>query len=104
MSVLSAVRARHNDIQHIEKTMSELASLFIQLNEQIIYQDLLIADAEVQTVQVEDNSKGANQQLGKAITSAKRARRRKWCILSTIVTILCVIALILGLYFKLTPK
>ncbi|KAF5852405.1 hypothetical protein GGP41_007871, partial [Bipolaris sorokiniana] len=103
-SVLGAVHARHNDIQRIEKTMSELALLFTQLNEQTTYQDLLIAEAEVQTVQVEGDSKEANRQLGKAIKSAKRARRRKWCILLTIFTILCVIALILGLYFKLKPK
>ncbi|EOA90854.1 uncharacterized protein SETTUDRAFT_158352 [Exserohilum turcica Et28A] len=103
-SVLDAVDARHNDIQRIEKTMSELSLLFNQLNKQVNYQDLLIAEAEVQTVQVEDNSNEANQQLGKAIKSAKRARRRKWCILLTIITILFVIALILGLYFKLKPK
>ena len=84
--------------------MSELSLLFNQLNKQVNYQDLLIAEAEVQTVQVEDNSNEANQQLGKAIKSAKRARRRKWCILLTIITILFVIALILGLYFKLKPK
>ncbi|EUC27705.1 hypothetical protein COCCADRAFT_41625 [Bipolaris zeicola 26-R-13] len=103
-SILAAVHARHNDIQRIEKTMSELALLFTQLNEQVTYQDPLIIEAEVQTVQVEDNSNEANQQLGKAIKSAKRARRRKWCILLTIITILYVIALILGLYFKLKPK
>ncbi|KAJ6199999.1 t-SNARE [Bipolaris maydis] len=76
-SVLGAVHARHNDIQRIEKTMSELALLFTQLNEQVTYQDLLITEAEVQTVQVEDNSNEANHQLSKAIKSAKRARRRK---------------------------
>ena len=84
--------------------MSELTLLFTQLNEQVTHQDLLIAEAEAQTVQIEDNSNEANQQLGKAIKSAKRARRRKWCILLTIIITICAIPLILGLYFKLKPK
>lgn len=84
--------------------MSELAALFMQLNEQVTDQDPLITKTELRTVEVEDNSREANRQLGKAIKSAKRARRRKWCILLTIITILCVIALVLGLYFKLKPK
>lgn len=73
--------------------MRELALLFTQLNAEVTYQDPLITGAEVQTVQVEGNSNKANQQLGKAIKSAKRARRRKWCILLTIIITLCVITL-----------
>jgi syntaxin 1B/2/3 len=100
-SVLGAVRARHNDIQRIEKTMGELALLFTQLNEQVIYQEPIIQRTEEQTVQVKDDTENANKQLDEGIKSARRARRLKWWILLTIVLILCVIALVLGLYFGL---
>jgi syntaxin 1B/2/3 len=100
-SVLGAVRARHNDIQRIEKTMGELALLFTQLNEQVVYQEPIIQRTEEQTVQVKDDTENANKQLDEGIKSARRARRLKWWILLTVVLILCVIALVLGLYFGL---
>ncbi|KAL6166261.1 hypothetical protein ACJQWK_07620 [Exserohilum turcicum] len=100
-SVLGAVRARHNDIQRIEKTMSELALLFTQLNEQVMYQEPQIQQTEQQTVQVRDDTENANKQLDEGIKSARRARKLKWWILLTVVAILCVIALVLGLYFGL---
>lgn len=98
------VRARHNDIQRIEKTMSELAMLFTQLNERVMDQGPGIKQVEDQAVQVEDDTNNANQQLGKAIKSAKRARRCKCYIILTIIAILCVIALGLVLYFELKAK
>ncbi|CAN9244263.1 t-SNARE [Alternaria alternata] len=103
-SVLGAVRARHNDIQRIEKTMGELALLFTQLNEQVVYQEPIIQRTEEQTVQVKDDTENANKQLDEGIKSARRARRLKWWILLTVVLILCVIALVLGLYFGLKNK
>lgn len=103
-SVLGAVRARHNDIQRIEKTMSELALLFTQLNEQVMYQEPVIQQTEQQTVQVRDDTENANKQLDEGIKSARRARKLKWYILLTVVLILCVIALVLGLYFGLKNK
>ncbi|XP_014562253.1 hypothetical protein COCVIDRAFT_11356 [Bipolaris victoriae FI3] len=100
-SVLGAVRARHNDIQRIEKTMSELALLFTQLNEQVMYQEPQIQQAEQQTVQVKDDTENANKQLEEGIKSARRARKLKWYILLTVIAIICIIALVLGLYFGL---
>jgi len=103
-SVLGAVRARHNDIQRIEKTMGELALLFTQLNEQVVYQEPIIQRTEEQTVQVKDDTENANKQLDEGIKSARRARRLKWWILLTVILILAVIALVLGLYFGLKNK
>lgn len=99
--MLGAVRARHNDIQRIEKTMSELATLFTQLNEQVMYQEPQVTQTEEQTVRVKEDTENANKQLDEGIKSARRARRLKWWILLTVIAILCVIALVLGLYFGL---
>ncbi|KAJ4312847.1 hypothetical protein N0V94_007228 [Neodidymelliopsis sp. IMI 364377] len=100
-SVLGAVRARHNDIQRIEKTMVELATLFQQLNEQVVYQEEQTVQVENQTIQVNEDAKHANTQLDQGIKSARRARKLKWWTLFVVVLIIAIIALALGLYFGL---
>jgi syntaxin 1B/2/3 len=81
--------------------MSELALLFTQLNEQVVYQDPIIQQTEQQTVQVKDDTENANKQLDQGIKSARRARKLKWWILLTVVLIICILALVLGLWFGL---
>ncbi|KAH9866251.1 hypothetical protein J1614_008817 [Plenodomus biglobosus] len=103
-SVLGAVRARHNDIQRIEKTMSELALLFTQLNEQVVYQEAQVIQAEEQTTQVKGDTEKANVQLNEGIKSARRARKLKWWTLFVVVLILAIIALVLGIYFGVVKK
>ncbi|KAF2822125.1 t-SNARE [Ophiobolus disseminans] len=103
-SVLGAVRARHNDIQRIEKTMSELALLFQQLNEQVVYQEAQVQQAEVQTAQVTTDAEAANKQLTSGIDSARRARKLKWWTLLVVVLIIAIIALALGIYFGVVKK
>jgi len=98
-SVLGAVRARHNDIQRIAQTMGELALLFQQLNEQVVYQEVQVAQAEQTTNQVTDDSKAANTQLDKGIKSARNARKLKWWCLGIVVLIIAILAIALGVYF-----
>lgn len=97
------MRARHNDIQRIEKTMAELSLLFQQLDEQVVYQQTAVEQTEETTHQVVDDHKAANLQLDKGIASARRARKLKWWTLGVCVAIVCILALILGLYFGLRP-
>jgi syntaxin 1B/2/3 len=101
-SALGAVRARHNDIQRIEKTMVELALLFTQLDEQVVYQEQQVDQVQQQTEQVIDDSKNANEQLDKGIASARRTRKLKWWTLIVVILIICVLALALGIYFGVT--
>ncbi|KAL6711386.1 hypothetical protein ACN47E_004320 [Coniothyrium glycines] len=103
-SVLGAVRARHNDIQRIEKTMSELATLFQQLNEQVVYQEAQVQRAEEQTTAVHTDAEQANKQLDQGIKSARRARKLKWWTLLVVVLILVIIGLALGIYFGTRNK
>ena len=100
-SVLGAVRARHNDIQQIERTLLELNQLFEQLAEQVILQEPLVESTEEQTTNVLKDTENANTQLDKGIKSARRARRLKWITLGVVVAIIVILALILGLYFGL---
>lgn len=99
--MLGAVRARHNDIQRIEQTLGELAQLFNELNEVVVQQEVPVAAIENQTVQVKDDTEGANRKLDQGIKSARRARKLKWWTLGVFVLIICIIALALGLYFGL---
>jgi len=100
-SVLGAVRARHNDIQRIERTLGDLALLFQQLNEAVVYQETAVQSVEQQTEHVKEDTEQANTQLDKGIVSARRARKLKWWTLLTVVLIIAIIALVLGLYFGL---
>ncbi|KAF2470051.1 t-SNARE [Lindgomyces ingoldianus] len=100
-SVLGAVRARHNDIQRIEKTLEQLALLFNQLNEAVAYQEEPVKKVEDGTTNVLSDTGNANKQLDSGIASARRARKLKWWTLLTFIAIICILALILGLYFGL---
>jgi syntaxin 1B/2/3 len=84
--------------------MSELAVLFTQLNEQVVYQESQVERIHDQTVQVVDDSKQANTQLDKGITSARRARKLKWWTLCVVVLIVVILALVLGIYFGVIRK
>jgi syntaxin 1B/2/3 len=79
--------------------MGELALLFQQLNEQVVYQEAQVEQVEQQTVQVTDDSKAANTQLDKGIKSARNARKLKWWCLGIVVLIIAILALALGIYF-----
>jgi syntaxin 1B/2/3 len=79
--------------------MVELASLFQQLNETVIYQEAQVEQVEQQTEQVNVDAKAANTQLDQGIKSARRAKKLKWWSLGIFVLILAIIALALGIYF-----
>lgn len=103
-SALGAVRARHNDIQRIEKTMEELIVLFQQLNEQVVLQESNIVRTEEETVKVVDDTRNANIKLDQGIDSIRRRNRlRRWT-LFVFILIICIIALALGLKFGLDKK
>ncbi|KAF2759152.1 t-SNARE [Pseudovirgaria hyperparasitica] len=98
-SVLGAVRARHNDIVNIEKAMTELATLFMQLDEQVTYQEPLIQNIEQQADAVHEDTKKTNVELKKATEHALRTRRMKWWCVGIVLVILAIIGIVLGVYF-----
>ncbi|KAI0971559.1 t-SNARE [Xylaria arbuscula] len=97
-SVLGAVRARHNELQRIEKTLMELSSLFQDLA-------VLVEQQEVPVIQAEQNAENTtkymdqgNQQVKKGIIHARNARKWKWwCLLISILIIALVVGLAVGL-------
>ncbi|CAD0109234.1 unnamed protein product [Aureobasidium uvarum] len=103
-TVLGAVRARHNDIQQIERTLIELNKLFEDLAEAVVIQEPMIQQAEQHTENVKKDTEAGNVQLDKGISHARRARRLKWWCLLIVVIICIIVALAVGLTVGLNQK
>lgn len=95
------MRARHNDIVAIEKTLTELNQLFQDLAEAVVLQEPAVQAAEQQTENVVKDTEQANVQLKKGVDHARRARRLKWILFFIVLFVIVVLALVLGLYFGL---
>ncbi|KAM0694776.1 hypothetical protein Q7P36_005132 [Cladosporium allicinum] len=98
-TVLGNVRARHNDIQKIERTMIELQALMEDLASTIQLQDTQIQQTEQHTEQVKHDTEAGNVQLTKGIEHARRARKMKWWCFGIVVLVLIIIAVVLGVIF-----
>lgn len=103
-SVLNAVRSRHNEIQRIERTLFELATLFQEMSEMVMVQGEQIAHIDSQAQGVQQDTEQANREIAKAVVSARRRQKLKWWLVGVIVAIIVVLALVLGLYFGLTNR
>ncbi|KAK4546877.1 hypothetical protein LTR36_001609 [Oleoguttula mirabilis] len=103
-TVLGAVRARHNDIQKIERTLIELNQLMEDLATAIVLQDAPIQQIDESTVNVKSDTEAANVHLDKGIASARRARKLKWWCFFICLAIVIILGLVLGLYFGLANK
>jgi hypothetical protein len=79
---LGAVRARHDAIQNIEKTMIELAQLFQDLDAIVVQQEPMVQNIEQRGEEVHDNVVQGNQKIESAIEKARSRNRKKWwCVL-----------------------
>jgi len=98
---LGSVRARHNDIQNIEKTLIELNQLFQDLAEAVVVQEASIQRATEQTAQVQTDTEAGVKHLQVGVKHAKNRRKLKWWCFLIVVLIIVILGLVLGLYFGL---
>ncbi|KAG9240702.1 t-SNARE [Calycina marina] len=103
-SVLGAVRARHNELQRIEHTLTDLAAIFQEMAQLVEVQDPIVERVEENAVQTEGHVATGNEQLVKANKTARATRRKKWWCLLIVVLIVLAIALGIGLGIGLTKK
>ena len=103
-TVLGAVRARHNDIQKIERSIIELNQLMQDLATAVVLADAPIQQTEQHTENVKKDTEAGNVQLDKGIASARRARKLKWWCFFIVLAIVIILGLVLGLYFGLAHK
>ncbi|CUS13381.1 unnamed protein product [Tuber aestivum] len=94
-SVNAAVRARQAEIQRIETTLIELLGLFEQMAEQVVLDEPKIMHIEENSTKVERDMEHATVHIGKAVVSARGARKKKWICLGIGVGIVVVIAIII---------
>ena len=77
-AVLSNVRDRHEQIQKIERQMTELAKMFEEMEAIVVQQDPMITKVEQGAEETNEHVEQANLQLDTANKSARRTRRNKW--------------------------
>lgn len=103
-STLSAVRARHQEIQRIEQTIVELAQLFQDLDAVVQEQEVLVTNIETKGEDIQQNIYQANEQLDTGIKSARAARKKKWCCFWFAVVIIIIIVIVVVVYFVVNKK
>ncbi|KAK5651627.1 hypothetical protein OQA88_11802 [Cercophora sp. LCS_1] len=104
-SVLGAVRARHGDLQRVEKAIGELTELFQSL-------EVLVISDEAAFIQIEQSAENGAQDLERANEEIKvsnklalHRRKMKWLCLGVGVLIVLILAgLGTGLYYVLKDK
>lgn len=97
-STLNAVRARQQDMQKIEQTLGELVQLFTDLSVLIEQQETQVVDIAQKAEMVEEDVRQANVEIGTAVHTARKTRKKKWICLAIVVSILVVIAVIVVVY------
>lgn len=70
----------------------------------VVLQEEPIQQTEQHTENVKKDTEAGNVQLDKGIKHARNARRLKWWLFWIVVLIICILALVLGLYFGLNAK
>ncbi|KAL1837238.1 hypothetical protein VTJ49DRAFT_4097 [Mycothermus thermophilus] len=103
-AVLGNVRARHNDMVKIERSIVELLDLLEILDQQIVQQGNVIEHVANKAEETTDHLGAANTQIEKGVKIALSTRRKKWWCLGICVLIIIVIALGVGLGVALTNR
>ncbi|CAL3972514.1 hypothetical protein PZA11_004382 [Diplocarpon coronariae] len=96
-SVLGAVRARHNELQRIEATLTDLAAMFADMAQIVEAQDPVIEHTEQNAIKTAEDVDKGNTEIDKANEHARRRNRLKWWCLLIVVLIILAIALGVGL-------
>ncbi|RYP64955.1 hypothetical protein DL771_008524 [Monosporascus sp. 5C6A] len=99
-NILGNVRARHNELQRIEKTLLELSAMFQDLAVLVEQQEPAVQQAEQNAENTTKYIDQGNVHVDKGITSARNARKYKWWCLLVVVIILVILAIVLAVVFK----
>jgi syntaxin 1B/2/3 len=87
-SALREVQSRHQDIQKIERTITELAQLFNEMSIMIEIQESAIDNIETKAQETETQMESGLQHTEQAVVKARSARRKKWYCIGVIVLII----------------
>ena len=102
--MLGNVRARHNDMLKIEKSIIELLDLLELLNQQIVQQAPVIQEIATKAEDTTQHLDQANVHINKGVRSALSRRKYKWMCFGVCVLICIVIAVGVGVGVTATQK
>jgi syntaxin 1B/2/3 len=85
-SAYGAVRARHNELAQIEKTLTELAAMFQDMAQIVEAQEPIVQRTEENAIQTQEDVRRGNVEIDKANEHARRRNRLKWWCLLIVVS------------------
>lgn len=94
------VQERHQDIKRIEQTIAELAQLFNDMSMLVEQQDETINTIQAAAETVEKDTEAGLQHTGKAVNSARSARKKRWICFFLLLLIIAIIAIIVVVVVK----
>ncbi|KAK3359076.1 t-SNARE [Lasiosphaeria hispida] len=96
-AVLGNVRAQHNDMEKIRRTLEELVDLFQGLETQLALQAPIVENVSHIAEQTKDDLANANVHIDKGVKSAWNRRKLKWWCLLVCILILIAVGLGVGI-------
>lgn len=97
-AALSAVQDRHAALVKIEQQMVELSQLFQDMDTLVVQQEAAVMQIEQKGEEVVDNLDKGNDEIGVAVNTARKTRKKKWWCLGICVAIIAVIVIIVLIY------
>lgn len=77
-AALSAVQDRHKALVKIEQQMVELSQLFQDMDTLVVQQEAAVMQIEQKGEEVVDNLDKGNEEIGVAVNTARKTRKKKW--------------------------
>ncbi|KAM5355545.1 hypothetical protein ACJ41O_002191 [Fusarium nematophilum] len=97
-AALSAVQDRHAALVKIEQQMVELAQLFQDMDTLVVQQEAAVTQIEQKGEEVVENLDKGNEEIGVAVNTARKTRKKKWICLGICVAIIVIIVIIVLIY------
>ncbi|KND91315.1 Syntaxin-like protein psy1 [Tolypocladium ophioglossoides CBS 100239] len=97
-AALTAVQDRHAALVKIEQQMVELAQLFQDMDTLVVQQEAAVMQIEQKGEEVVDNLDKGNEEIGVAVNTARKTRKKKWICLGICVTIIIIVVIIVLVY------
>ncbi|KAH7155375.1 t-SNARE [Dactylonectria estremocensis] len=104
-AALTAVQDRHVALAKIEQQMNELSQLFIDMDTLVVQQEAAVTQIEQKGEEVVENLDKGNEEIGVAVNTARKTRKKKWLCLGICVIIILIIVIIVVIYVMvIKPK
>ncbi|RCI12906.1 hypothetical protein L249_1340 [Ophiocordyceps polyrhachis-furcata BCC 54312] len=97
-AALNAVEDRHAALIKIEQQIVELSQLFQDMDTLVVQQDAAVLQIEQKGEEVIDNLDKGNEEIGVAVKTARKTRKKKWICLGVSILIIIIIVVVVLVY------